>query len=183
MITKLDKAIRLAECKHAGQYRNNSNIPYITHPLAVLRLLTHMNIVDENILVASVLHDILEDTDCKPEVISMMFGEEVLSVVKELTRPDCITEFEDKKGYLDSFANTASTQALIIKFADRVVNVTDYFYTDSKYAIRYAKQANKVFLKVLTVYSDNKKVESVFKNLSKTLGVFSMEIINDASTV
>ena len=46
---KLDKAISFASMYHEGQYRDNSGIPYITHPLAVLRKLTHLKVEKEDI--------------------------------------------------------------------------------------------------------------------------------------
>jgi len=64
-----------------------------------------------------------------------------------------------------------SNKALIVKFADRIVNVEDYHYQDPKYAVRYAIQAKVVFDKVLKVYKGNKKIREVYEMMCDLLVV------------
>ena len=168
-MTTLDKAISFALMYHGEQYRDNSGIPYITHLLAVLRKLTHMGVKDEDILIASVLHDLLEDTICTKDDIIDEFGEDIANIVEELTRPDDISGFEDKRKYLEEFSKDVSLEAIVIKCTDRLVNVEDYFYTDSKYALRYLQQADCVFSRLSNtlIASNNHYVARILNELTR----------------
>ena len=82
------KAIRFAAEKHIDQRRKDSkSSPYINHPIQVAETLwTVGEVHDLTLLVASILHDTLEDTDTKPEEIRAEFGEDVLALVLEAGR-------------------------------------------------------------------------------------------------
>ena len=54
-------AIIFATMKHAGQLRKGTGDPYITHPMEVMQILSE-NGYCENVIVAGILHDTLEDT-------------------------------------------------------------------------------------------------------------------------
>ena len=65
---------------HEGQFRISEE-PYIIHPVEVAKILVDLK-VDTHTLIAAFLHDILEDTDTKPEEIKELFGDDVLNLVK-----------------------------------------------------------------------------------------------------
>ena len=81
------KAIKLAEAKHKGQKRKVSGAPYFHHPLMVSYIATNFKKSKNlhNIIAACILHDVVEDTDIKPKVITKGFGTLVSSIVFELT--------------------------------------------------------------------------------------------------
>ncbi|MFB2585353.1 HD domain-containing protein [Herbiconiux liukaitaii] len=79
MSTPFDRAVAVAREHHGGQ-TDKIGRPYIEHPLAVAALLS-----DEDDRIVAVLHDILEDTDCPPDLLAELFGEEVLDDVLALT--------------------------------------------------------------------------------------------------
>lgn len=84
MSEKLDKAIAFAIKAHSGQTRKMDKSPYILHPLedaAIVNGITH----DEDVIVAAVLHDTVEDTDTTIEEIKEMFGERVAYYVADET--------------------------------------------------------------------------------------------------
>lgn len=80
----IDKAILFAAEKHAGQKRKYSGLPYITHPLAVMEIVATVE-HDQNMLIAAILHDTVEDTDTRIEDIALEFGDDVSGLVDGLT--------------------------------------------------------------------------------------------------
>ena len=60
---ELIDAILYAASSHAGQLRKDCVTPYINHPIEVMHLLVYTGgIEDHEILMAAVLHDVIEDT-------------------------------------------------------------------------------------------------------------------------
>lgn len=84
MSTKLMEAIDFAAQKHFNQLRRDKITPYLTHPLSVALIVSKMG-CDENTIIATILHDTLEDTNTTENEIENKFGKEVLSLVLECT--------------------------------------------------------------------------------------------------
>ncbi len=83
---RLKLAYQYAEEKHRGQYRKGGE-PYITHPLAVAKILREKGFgIDYQI--TALFHDLLEDTDASEEMIEKLGGKNVLKAVKLLTKSD-----------------------------------------------------------------------------------------------
>ena len=138
----LQEAIALAVKLHAGQYRDGDvhgcRIPYIVHPIEVMKTVWAWGAGDSTTLTAAVLHDTLEETSFRLPELEGLFGNDVATIVKELT-------FEAEAGvtkaeYLQQFA-AASIPALVIKLADRYCNVKDFLLTKLKYAGKYLGKA------------------------------------------
>jgi guanosine-3',5'-bis(diphosphate) 3'-pyrophosphohydrolase len=83
-IPRIRFAYYLAEQAHAGQVRESGE-PYVTHPLAVARILVELRMDDDSV-VAALLHDVLEDTSVTSEQIRKLFGDDVLSIVEGVTK-------------------------------------------------------------------------------------------------
>jgi len=77
---RLNNAINFAVKYHTGQLRKGTTVPYIVHPLESMQILQRMN-GDTDLLIAGVLHDILEDTQATEEEIAQIFGSEVAHLV------------------------------------------------------------------------------------------------------
>jgi len=78
--SKIIRALNFATLAHDGQKRKNTDIPYIVHPVEVAMILQENNL-KEDIIVAGLLHDILEDTKKTQEDILLEFGESILKLV------------------------------------------------------------------------------------------------------
>lgn len=76
----LTKAIAYASKKHEGQKRKGTDIPYIVHPLEALSIASTVT-NDENVLAATVLHDVVEDCGVSLSEIKFRFGKEVARLV------------------------------------------------------------------------------------------------------
>lgn len=122
------KAIEFATIRHAGQMRQcakgAARIPYIVHPVGVAHLLADHTNVGEDVLVAAVLHDVVEDTATTIEEVERVFGSTVAGLVAELTDPPGVTGQEADASQL-ARAPTMSWTAQIIKLADKTYNVRD----------------------------------------------------------
>jgi (p)ppGpp synthase/HD superfamily hydrolase len=141
----LEEAIEVAHKWHKGQFRKCGLLPYIVHPLEVMKKLHSWGVRDEEILAAAVLHDTLEDTAMQIEDFEP-FGHTVYDYVLDMT---CDPELK-KKEYMERFKDVP-IEVLLIKAADRLCNCADYEQTDPKYATIYFKKADVVWKRLQTV--------------------------------
>lgn len=119
----LVEGIYFAAEKHRGQCRKNAaKTPYIVHPIGVAELLWHVGEVrDRDVLLAGILHDVLEDTHATEDEIGALFGNRVLSIVKEVTNDPSVPKAQIKQWQVDH-APTMSHEAKLVKLADRLYN-------------------------------------------------------------
>lgn len=120
------KAMYFSATKHRNQRRKDTEkSPYINHPIEVAHLLwTVGNVREISILLASILHDTIEDTQTSRAEISEAFGEEVLSLVLEVTDDKSLPKQERKRLQVEN-APHKSFGAKLIKLADKCSNVRD----------------------------------------------------------
>jgi guanosine-3',5'-bis(diphosphate) 3'-pyrophosphohydrolase len=118
------RALHFAAEKHSDQRRKNAEAsPYINHPIHVTEILWSIGAVrDASLLVASLLHDTLEDTDATPEQIEAQFGQEVLSIVLEVTDDKTLPK-EERKQLQVEHAPHRSHKAKQLKLADKISNI------------------------------------------------------------
>jgi len=123
-------AVIFAAHKHQGQVRKDqSRSPYVTHPLAVARAIWEIGQVkDQTLLIAAVLHDTIEDTETSKDEIRKRFGEEVLSIVIEVTDEKSQEKMIRKQQQV-THAATLSHSAKILKLADKLCNCQDILYS------------------------------------------------------
>lgn len=125
---QLSKAIVFAAQSHSGQYRKDGKTPYINHPLEVMNLVTvHLDDVAEEVLIAAVLHDVVEDTHITSSEIKKMFGEHVARLVDELTDDKTLTKEERKAMQLEE-VHTLSAEGRLLRLCDKICNVYDILY-------------------------------------------------------
>jgi GTP diphosphokinase / guanosine-3',5'-bis(diphosphate) 3'-diphosphatase len=129
-VGRILKAMRFAAEKHTDQRRKDSkSSPYINHPIQVAETLwTVGEIRDLNLLVASILHDTVEDTLTKPDEIRAEFGEEVLALVLEVTDDKSLPKQVRKQLQVET-APHKTHSAKLLKLADKICNVRDILVT------------------------------------------------------
>jgi GTP pyrophosphokinase len=130
---KYIKARELALQKHRGQL-DDTGKPYILHPIQVSEILLKVT-NDIDIVCAGLLHDTLEDTDCTEEEILEATNQRVLDLVKEVTHEGK----KDSKGYY--FPRLKSRDAILIKFADRLSNLSRMQSWDEKRKQQYLRKS------------------------------------------
>lgn len=118
----LFKAIEFAARAHAGQFRKGSRIPYIIHPLQVGKILIEAN-CEEEIIIAGILHDTVEDTPVKLIDIKKLFGKRVAELVAGASEPDKSDSWENRKQHTIDFLTTAPIEVVQIMLADKLDNI------------------------------------------------------------
>lgn len=91
--------------------------PYINHTIGVANLLTEANVIDQNVLMAAILHDTVEDTDTSFDEIEEHFGKAVRDIVAEVT-DDKSKPKQERKRLQVIHAKTASREAKLVKLAE-----------------------------------------------------------------
>lgn len=125
-LNKLVEAASFAAKRHTGQTRKGSDQePYINHPLEVANLIASVGrIEDIDVLIAAILHDTIEDTDTTADELTALFGEEVTKIVLEVTDDKSLPK-QKRKDLQVEHAPHLSTEAKLVKLADKISNITD----------------------------------------------------------
>ena len=118
-------AIIFATFAHRDQMRKGTNIPYIVHPMEVMQILTE-NGCSEDVIVAGILHDTLEDTPTTPEQISEKFGEQVLSLVQSQSE-DKSKSWRERKQHTIDMMKDADKDVQLLCCADKLSNVKSIY--------------------------------------------------------
>lgn len=121
---RIGKAIEMAAICHEKQYRKNpeKKIPYIAHPVAVGMMLAHYG-YPEDVVIAGILHDTVEDTEMTQDRIREEFGKKVSGLVAETSEQDKSLSWEERKSrYIEHLA-TASDEAKAISCCDKIYNM------------------------------------------------------------
>ena len=141
-LTQIMAAYEYAREHHGEQMRRDGS-PYITHPIHVAQIVAEMRLDSESII-AALLHDCIEDTDCTYEDIAKRFGVTVADIVDgvtKLTRVKYSTMEEEQMENLRKmlFAMSRDIRVILIKIADRLHNMRTMEYQTP------AKQKKKAF--------------------------------------
>ena len=128
---KIEAAYRLAEEKHREQKRSSGE-PYIIHPLSVAAILVGLGMDSESVM-AGLLHDVVEDTDCSIEDITKQFGKEVALLIDGVTKLGKIPYSSREEQQAENLrkmlmAMAEDIRVIIIKFADRMHNLSTLEY-------------------------------------------------------
>lgn len=142
------KAYELADEAHKEQKRVNGD-PYILHPLAVAEILADMEI-DTTTITASLLHDVVEDTEYMLEDIERIFGKEVAFLVDgvtKLNRLDYRTKEDQQVNSMRKMflAMAKDIRGVVIKLADRLHNMRTLKYMRSEKQKRIAQETLEIY--------------------------------------
>jgi (p)ppGpp synthase/HD superfamily hydrolase len=116
------EAIEYAAHAHSGQYRKETKIPYIIHPLRVGNLLIEIGSKDE-VVAAGILHDTIEDTSVTYRDLNRKFGEQVAGLVQSVTEPNKGHSWEVRKQHTIDSIGSLTPDALLILCADKLDNL------------------------------------------------------------
>jgi len=124
----LERALRVAATAHHQQTRKASQLPYITHPVAVTMLLQQHGFDDEQTLAAALLHDVAEDTAVTLDELAGKFPEPVVDLVRHLTErkrdeTGAARPWEDRKREHLAHIGDAPLAARAIAIADKLHNL------------------------------------------------------------
>ncbi len=148
-ISVIKEAYLFAKNAHKEQKRASGE-PYIIHPLNVTLILTDFN-VDYETYAAAFLHDVLEDTDTKPEDIKEKFGENVLFLVQGVTKLKHIKNVSTEETKLENLrrmllAMASDVRVVLIKLADRLHNMRTLGFFPPDKQKRIAKETMDIYV-------------------------------------
>jgi (p)ppGpp synthase/HD superfamily hydrolase len=120
------KAFEFAAAKHAGQTRKASTIPYIAHLMGVASLVLEAG-GDEDLAIAALLHDVVEDCGGVPMLkeVRRRFGSRVAKVVDGCTDSygDPKPPWRERKENYIAHLKTADADTRLVSAADKLNNV------------------------------------------------------------
>ena len=125
---KISRAFDFAYKAHNGQTRKASDIPYIIHPIEVAVILIK-NKARNNVVIAGLLHDVVEDTPISLEEIRNEFGEEIARLVDGATEPltpiieDEKANWKKRKKHTIKLIKTADIDLKMLSCADKLANI------------------------------------------------------------
>jgi (p)ppGpp synthase/HD superfamily hydrolase len=132
MISLIDQAIGFAAKAHDGQRRKSGSIPYIAHPVGVAMILQQMG-CSESVVVAGLLHDIVEDTKTTLDEVRQRFGDEVADIVAICTEPPRKTmNWESRKVSMIESLRDAPLEAKLVAAADKYHNLSHTLHNERK---------------------------------------------------
>lgn len=150
---RVQLAVEVATKAHEGQFRKTGE-PYIIHPLAVKKILEEWG-MDEDTIIAGILHDTVEDTNLSLDDIRQLFGDTVAFLVDGVTKLSTARNgMRDIDTYLpetkDNFLRLMialgdDIRVLIIKLADRLHNIRTLSALPPEKQKKIAKETLEVF--------------------------------------
>ena len=144
----IEKAYKCAYNAHEGQTRSSGE-PYITHPIAVAKILADLKL-DYQTIVAALLHDVIEDTPITEDNLRQLFGDAVTNLVIGVTKLDKLQFRDHKEAQAENFrkmimAMTNDIRVILIKLADRTHNMRTISALRPNKRRRIAKETLEIF--------------------------------------
>ena len=129
---RIVKALEFSYKAHKGTFRKGTKIPDIVHPWDVASILMKNN-APEHVVIAGLLHDVVEDEDYTVSDIRNMFGEEVAELVHGASEPEELVNAEEgkkknwpeRKPHTVDFIRNANHDMKLLSCADKLANIRD----------------------------------------------------------
>ena len=147
-IELVETAYKFAKKLHDGQFRVSGE-PYIIHPVEVAKILVGLE-VDTHTIIAAFLHDVLEDTDTKPETIEQLFGSDVLTLVQGVTKLGKLQFKSKEERQAENFrrlfiAMANDIRVIFLKLADRLHNMRTLNFMEPAKQKKIAQETLDIF--------------------------------------
>src|SRR5450631_2400867 len=147
-VEHIEQAYEVARAAHAGQYRQSGE-PYITHPLAVAKILAEWHL-DPQALMAAILHDVVEDTPTTKTEIAKRFGKAVAELVDGVSKIDRIEFATLQHAQAENFrkmllAMARDVRVILIKLADRLHNMRTLEAVSPEKSQRIARETMEIY--------------------------------------
>ena len=147
-VENIQRAVELSKSAHLGQLRQSGEA-YVTHPIAVARILTSLHL-DAQAIIAALLHDVVEDTDITAEDITAQFGKAVGDVVEGLSKLDKLQFETVADAQAENFrkmlmAMARDVRVILIKLADRLHNMRTLGSVSREKSARIARETMEIY--------------------------------------
>jgi len=166
-IDLIAKAYDLAEEMHRGQLRKSGE-PYLIHPMNVAEILADLG-MDEDTIIAGLLHDVVEDTEYTNEQLIQDFGDEVALLVDGVTKLGSL-KFESKEEKQAEnlrkmfLAMSKDIRVIIIKLSDRLHNLRTINYMSHDKIIEKCRETLDIYAPLaarLGIYAMKMELEDI----------------------
>ena len=142
------KAYEIARSLHDGQFRKSGE-PYIIHPVAVAKILAQFG-MDNETVIAGLLHDVVEDTRYTREQLAEDFDEKIADLVEGVTKLTNISYDSNEAAQAENFrkmflAMSKDIRVLIVKLADRLHNMRTLEYMPTEKRITKAMETLEIY--------------------------------------
>lgn len=130
-IERIRSAFEFARAAHGDQKRKDGS-PYITHPLAAAEIIVEMGL-DEDSIIAAMLHDCIEDTSVTHEEVAGKFGSRIAELVEGVTKLKLVVNATQEEAQMENLrkmlmAMAKDIRVILIKMADRLHNMRTMDY-------------------------------------------------------
>lgn len=147
-IRQIYTAYQFAAKAHSGQQRHSGD-PYISHPIAVAKILAQMR-MDVQTLIVAILHDVIEDTSIEKNVLTSTFGREIAELVDGMSKLTQIQFQSRAEAQAENFrkmllAMAKDIRIIIIKLADRLHNMRTLSAVPAEKRQRIAKETLDIY--------------------------------------
>ncbi len=147
-IQKVKAAFKFSDAAHLGQFRKSGE-PYITHPIAVAKILAHWR-MDVGAVQAALLHDVLEDSGTSKQDLAEQFGPAVAELVDGVSKLDRLNFASNAQAQAESFrkmllAMARDVRVILIKLADRLHNVRTLDAVDRERQKRISRETLDIY--------------------------------------
>ena len=182
----IDLAIETAVNAHQNQVRKGTDIPYITHPLAVGIILAKAGYSDD-VIVAGILHDTVEDTSITLDYLRNTFGKKVSTIVEGASEPDKSLPWEERKRHTLEFHKGASLEVKFVTLADKLNNIraikADYAEIGEELWERFnrGKEAQKWYYQGLMQALRDDSADEAYQTLHSQFSQEVSEVFGDES--
>jgi (p)ppGpp synthase/HD superfamily hydrolase len=168
------EAIDFIKDQHKGQFRRFTLAPYWIHPIrtAVLVMKYKESHKIDELVIAALLHDTVEDCGLSLEYIKEKYGELVHNLVQELTSDKELSKGDLKLGYLSEKMGKMSTWGLVIKLCDRLDNVSDFLFTPNEFIKKYKFETKAILYHVEASRELTNTHNAIITDIHKVLNIF-----------
>jgi (p)ppGpp synthase/HD superfamily hydrolase len=158
----INKAIYWAK-KYHGDQKRKSGEAYYTHPLEVAYMISEHKLKTD-VIVASILHDIIEDTEVTAGMIIDNFGWRIAEIVDRLTRDRPDGSKLTVEEILNNSYQEKDKEVLLIKLFDRLHNIQNLGAISPEKVKKVIKETLNFFI-VTTMYMEYKTLEQTMYKL------------------
>ncbi|MCD7749987.1 MAG: bifunctional (p)ppGpp synthetase/guanosine-3',5'-bis(diphosphate) 3'-pyrophosphohydrolase [Oscillospiraceae bacterium] len=145
---RVRQAFDFAVTAHEGQRRKDGS-PYVTHTIAAAAIAAEMGLDDESII-AALLHDVLEDTDTTYETVAAQFGDDVASIVDGVTKLTRVQYSSLEERQMENLrkmlmAMAKDIRVILIKLADRLHNMRTMQYQTPEKQLSKSRETMEIY--------------------------------------
>lgn len=179
---KFNEAFAFAVRKHGSQVRKGTTIPYIVHLYEVAQILKSEH-APEEVIIAGVLHDTVEDTNTTLDEIAELFGENIAEIIGVESEDKSLPYIERKAEHMARVA-ASSRKAKMVNCADKLSNLRG-IYLDSLYDKNIWNRFNGTKVEIQWYYCTALEALSALKgtNMYKELKGYYDTLFNNEKVV